>query len=852
MTVALRERPGVGFRAEEGGRPARRAMRRWSWRLFRREWRQQALVLALLIVAVAGTVIGLGVASNAGQLKHNPLFGTANTIIGLPGSDPTLSGDIAALQSQFGRVDVVAHQNIPVPGSVSNVDLRAQDPHGAYGSVTLRLDSGRFPESPGEVAVTKDVATLLGLRIGSQWNEGGRTLQVVGIVENPLDLLDQFALVPPGQISAPNRVSVLLNASEGGLQSFHFAGGAPVSVFARGNNHTTLAEVVVLVLETLGLLFVGLMAVAGFTVMAHRRLRSIGMLGALGATDRHLRAALLANGAAVGAVASVVGTFAGLVAWMAFVPTLESIAGHRIDRFSLPWWAIAAAMVLTFLTAVVAAWWPARAVTRISVVAALSGRPPRPQPAHRFAALGGALLAAGIVSLAFADQHRPGFIIGGTVASAIGLLFLAPLAIRVLAAAGRHATISIRLALRDLTRYQARSGAALGSMTLAVGIAATIAVSASSAENDTGPGNLPSNQMILYVSATGPEGQLPSLTSNQQQALVGAVQQVAASIHAKHVVPLYQAYDPRTQAVPSPGPGQLSCKGPSCATPAQPDGYPTAFLAQVTVLPHGEDVSMGRTLYVATPDVLAFYGIRQSQVGSSADVLSYQSNLGRLQVFAPIFSAEQFSKRVPDSSGIAHPVSQKFATLSRFGSDPGTLITTNAVQHLGLQTIPAGWLLQTDQRLTASQIGTARQGSATAGLFMETRSPQHSLAPLRNWSTTAGILLALGVLAMTVGLIRSETANDLRTLAATGAGSRTRRNLTAATAGALALLGALLGTAGAYAALLAWHRSNLAPLGHVPVVNLVFILVGLPLAATVGGWLLAGREPPAINRRPLE
>jgi glutamate mutase epsilon subunit len=37
---------------------------------------------------------------------------------------------------------------------------------------------------------------------------------------------------------------------------------------------------------------------------------------------------------------------------------------------------------------------------------------------------------------------------------------------------------------------------------------------------------------------------------------------------------------------------------------------------------------------------------------------------------------------------------------------------------------------------------------------------------------------------MTIGLIRSETASDLRTLTATGAGSVTRRNLTAVTAGA--------------------------------------------------------------------
>ena len=43
----------TGERADNGGVAARRAVVRWAWRLFRREWRQQFLVLALLAVAVA-------------------------------------------------------------------------------------------------------------------------------------------------------------------------------------------------------------------------------------------------------------------------------------------------------------------------------------------------------------------------------------------------------------------------------------------------------------------------------------------------------------------------------------------------------------------------------------------------------------------------------------------------------------------------------------------------------------------------------------------------------------------------------------------------------------------------------
>jgi putative ABC transport system permease protein len=105
---------------------------------------------------------------------------------------------------------------------------------------------------------------------------------------------------------------------------------------------------------------------------------------------------------------------------------------------------------------------------------------------------------------------------------------------------------------------------------------------------------------------------------------------------------------------------------------------------------------------------------------------------------------------------------------------------------------------------------------------------------------------------MTVGLIRGESGGDLRTLTAAGATSGIRRTLTATTAGALALLGALLGVAGAYVALAATYYDDLGYLSDVPVLYLVLAVVGVPLTATAAGWLLAGREPPAIARPAIE
>jgi putative ABC transport system permease protein len=37
----------------------------------------------------------------------------------------------------------------------------------------------------------------------------------------------------------------------------------------------------------------------------------------------------------------------------------------------------------------------------------------------------------------------------------------------------------------------------------------------------------------------------------------------------------------------------------------------------------------------------------------------------------------------------------------------------------------------------------------------------------------------------------------------------------------------------------------------VPPADVLVLLLGLPLAAAAGGWLLAGREPEVIARQPL-
>src|SRR5215472_14125419 len=209
VSSTVRERP-ARRRASNGGFPARRAVIRWAWRLLRHEWQQQLLILALITVAVAATFVGSAVATNAPP-PPGAGFGTATDMATLrPG--PHLSAQIAAIAHRFGRIEVIENETFGVPGSVLTYSLRAQSPRGPFGRPMLSLTSGHYPAGSGQVALTSGLASELGLRIGDTWHRAGVARRVVGIVANPQDLLQWFALVAPGQVIAPTLVTVLFDA----------------------------------------------------------------------------------------------------------------------------------------------------------------------------------------------------------------------------------------------------------------------------------------------------------------------------------------------------------------------------------------------------------------------------------------------------------------------------------------------------------------------------------------------------------------------------------------------------------------------------------------------------------------
>jgi putative ABC transport system permease protein len=792
--------------------------------MYRREWRQQVLVIALLTFTVSGALLGVSVVYNTpGSLDAR--FGTADMLIRYGAADPQeLSSQIAYTRTQLGTADVIGHRSTTIPGLTRPVEVRAQDPNGPYGATMLRLVSGRYPAAAGEAAATDDVAALMRLHVGGQLTLAERTWSVVGVVENPHDLNDEFVLVSPTGSGPPESVTILGMGPPTRVVVDQKSTGAAIAI--RENDPRDAAATYAFALVVLAMFLVCLVAASAFITLAQRRMRQFGLLAATGATQRHVRLVMLAAGALAGSAAAVLGAVVAAALWMVVSPRLEPAVGHRIAALSLPWWLIGGCLLLAVVTATAAAWWPARAAARIPITQALSRRPPRPRPAHRWALLGLLLLAAGVICLRLGSDDAVLAIVG-SAATLAGLPLLAPLAIRVLGRAGARLPVAARLALRDLARHQARSGAALAAISVGLAVAAIVVIAMAANAPTAAEGNLSDRQLLITVTnrAYGNVGSLvPERTSAQIETIDASVGRFAATLGGPTLVPLDVAVD-ADEAAMLDSSGGAPGRMPAILTQLSTSGDPNN-----TGLPR--DVSAN--LYVATPELLRYYGLGPAAWSPETDVLT--------------------PHRADDLSllGGRDDTRASTAPLRRpaYQSLPDGLLTPEALQRHGLMAVRVGWLIETDRPLTTAQLAAARELALDNALVVESRDTGPPQAQIRGAATAAGVVLALGVLAMTVGLIRGEAARDLRTLTATGATRRIRRSLAATTALGLSVLGAILGVTVAYLAAAAILDEDIGLLKRVPVIELSVTLVGVPLAAAAAAWLLSGREPRSLTREP--
>jgi putative ABC transport system permease protein len=805
---------------QEGGAVARQAVIRWTWRLLRRQWRGQILVTALLTLAVIATVIGGAAAYNIAPAAGNAEFGSASSLLIFEEPDAaSFELDIEQARVTLGEIEIIERWSENLPGLFEPVEFRSQDPDGLYSSQMLTVVQGRYPVGDDEIAVTDDIAVRYETVLGEQLVRAGESLTVVGIVENPSDLLDEFALLPGDRQEVPDSMTILTAASDEAVLSFRAPSGSTVTVTSRPAGIDVLATVGVLGVSTVSLALVGLVAATGFVVMAHRRLRQIGMLAAIGATSENLNLVMIANGLLVGVVAATAGLTLGVILWLLMVPVLEITTAHRIDPFHLPWWLLLAAVVLSVATATLAAWLPAREVVRTPIVQALSGRPHRPQKPARASLRAIPLLILGVAVLVLAGDPAETwmsllFTAIGIVAIILGILAMSSPTIGLLARTAKRSRVSIRLAARDLARNGARSVGALAAISLALGAAVAIVLGTSAALfSSEAEGNLDSSQMMVRVGEIPPIGDvrpIPDRSPGEIEDLDATIGQIAGVLEDARITTIDVAIAPDFEGF---------------------GGLPAVVLTREI------EPGLNRILtylYVANESLLEAYGVDLSSLSEDVEFLTTEEGPLFLEPMRPEL------------------VEQPLALSQNFTSLPGSFITPEALSARDWDQARAAWLLEAPNPISEEQFEAALAIAATSGVTVESRADQANLRAVRTAASAAGIVIALGILAMTVGLLRSEAAGDLRTLTATGAPRSIRRSLTACTSGSLALMGSVLGALGAYAGFIAGHSSDLEALTPVPIVYLGVILVGLPLLAAGAAWLLAGREPVSLGRSLLD
>nr|WSZ97152.1 ABC transporter permease [Streptomyces sp. NBC_00857] len=401
-------------------------------------------------------------------------------------------------------------------------ELKASDPM-ARGIMTL--DTGRFPERAGEVAVTTHFLGNSGLSVGGKLTARGldADYRIVGTYELPDGLNTDQVNALPGAFLAPldkalkadglagtdSDTSHLVSVSGGFtwnmVQKANTLGvtvssravildppaDADVPLFQQddwnryaGTGDESEEMAIVGTIVGLAMLEICLLAGPAFAVGARRSRRQLGLVGANGGDRRHIRAIVLAGGLVIGVAAAVVGTLLGTGLAVALRPVLEEYAGKRFGGFNVRPLELLGIALLAVLTGLLAAIVPAVTASRQTVLASLTGRRGVRNSSRVLPVLGliAFVLGAAIALYGSVVSSQIMIVAGGSAIAELGVVALTPALVGLFGRIGRWMPLSPRLALRDAVRNRGRTAPAVAAVLAAV--AGTVAVSTYSASQD--------------------------------------------------------------------------------------------------------------------------------------------------------------------------------------------------------------------------------------------------------------------------------------------------------------------------------------------------------------------------------
>ena len=683
------------------------------------------------------------------------------------------------------------------------------------GAGMVEVVEGRAPRAgrrSSEIALSPNLVDALGAGVGAtvEAQAVGR-LRVVAVVRDPLDLERPVAVVAPQTLAqAPTALYVALPPGSPPERVAAKLRGERASILTRAATARREPDEATGLLLPGGLAFVqaGLVASAAFAVSARRRQRDLGLIAAAGGHPGHLRAAVVLSGVVLGALGAGLGLLLGLGGAWVLRPWLVEWSGRVVDQLAIPQGPVAAAVVLGFLAAVASAWLPARAAARLPVLLALSGRRPSPRPSRRWLGFGGALVLLGVAAVmaaprVLAKTHARGLIevaqLAGSALVVVGFSATSPWLLDQLGRLAPRLPLSPRLALRDVARFRTRNGpviaAVLASLAASVGLGATVSA-------------LQHNEARSYR---------PLLADDQLLVDGPAASQIADEL--RDALPVAAAAPlTRTELTPA------SRRG--LDAPARPG--PVVAVG---------DADLVRAIGAGEDAVSALQSGAVLVLQDAGDA-GFTSPLG----LATLRQTASIHRASLDPNPLALPdVVVRPETFRRLSGAP-----PRPDDH------PAAWLVRLDRPVTDEHFAKARQiAAAFAHTTVEVEPGPPDTLVLERATLAISVVIALVIVSVALALGAAETRADQRILIAVGADPRLRRRMAAGRAALLAGLGAVLATPAGL--LPVWGLARAATAGAarglfvVPWDTLAVTLVGVPLVATFGAWILTRPASPWVR-----
>jgi putative ABC transport system permease protein len=712
--------------------------------------------------------------------------------------------------------------------------------------------SGRAPHAVGEVGVSRALAQQLPIGATARIGAEHRQVTVVGVLaDGSARARTIFGL--PGSLSSEDWTTTFLitrdtpvswadvrGANERGLVVLSRAvvldpppdDQVATEAWASGGGADAAVQAVVVITIASIVLEVVLLSGPAFAVGVRRRRRELALIAVTGGTRRDLRRVVLAEGLVLGAGSATLGALAALPLAAGLIAAAEHWSWASFGPYDVPWVQLAAAVVIGALSAVLAAWWPARQATRVDVVAALGGHRDRIRNRRGLPILGVVLATAGAV-LALTLGIRPGgefLVVGGMALLVLGALLLTPIMIGAVGRVTGGLPPALRMAARDAARNRGRTGPAVAAVMAAVAGITALSIGAASDEaqsrRDYQP-RLAAGSALINSYATD---------ATTQEAVYTAVRR---ALPGRTVM---QAGQPSFGDPGHPAPSMIVL-APGCRVTADPSlcevqpvgavtrtaqSYSTRFDIALVADPETVAAVVGRALTTEQAMVLQRGGVL---VPSTAAVRSD----GTVQV--AIHRSEP--NGTTTISTLPAAVLETATTRSGVTSALAPAVITSATAiRLGLRlqlgtvvVVAGGEPLSQAEEVAIEKAALAIDLDAL--VYVERGYQEQATLVLVMLAAVGTLLVLIGTLTAT-GLSLVDAGPDFATLAAIGAAPRTRRVMAGAQALVVGLLGTLLGLAvGAVPGLaVTWPLTSADTGTGSPVIAVPWTVLGLLVLVT--------------------